>query len=102
MSLSEDGFSESDIEIAKKLALGRLAADDATVEGAARRLAFYDALDLPGGEDEVRRAMSGVRAEELLALLKNTLHLDRRSSVLIGPKSVQSEEEDTEEKIKAK
>ena len=62
-----------------------MATEKASVDGQARRLALYDALDTPGLEEELEKQLPQVRGEVLQGLLRTTLHRNQRAIAVLGP-----------------
>ena len=81
----EDGFSVGEVEGARRILLGKMATEKASVDGQARRLALYDALDTPGLEEELEKQLPQVRGEVLQGLLRTTLHRNQRAIAVLGP-----------------
>jgi predicted Zn-dependent peptidase len=81
----EDGFRAAELEAGRRAVLGKIVTEKASVDGLARRLTLYDALDTPGLEDELEKQVPQVRGEMLQGLLRTTLHRNLRAVALLGP-----------------
>lgn len=81
----EDGFSLAEVEAGRRAVLGKIVTEKASVDGLARRLALYDALDTPGLEEELEKQLPQVRGEVLQGLLRTTLHRNLRAVATLGP-----------------
>jgi zinc protease len=81
----EDGFSAAELEAGQRAVLGKIVTEKASVDGLARRLTLYDALDTPGLEDELEKQVPQVRGETLQGLLRTVLHRNLRAVALLGP-----------------
>lgn len=83
--VQEDGFSEAEVAAARAAVLGRIATERASVDGLARRLLLYDALDVPGLEEEVEKRLPEVQGELLQGLMRTLLYPSNRAAVFLGP-----------------
>ena len=81
----EDGFSETEVAAARASVLGRIATERASVEGLARRLVFYDALEVPGLEEEIEKRLPEIPGETLQSLMRTLLYPGNRAVALFGP-----------------
>jgi zinc protease len=82
--ISEDGFSEEEVTLAKAAVRARLLAEGGSVETLAARLALFDSLDAPEAADAMVQRLSTVTPMELTRALKLFLKDEARTSVLVG------------------
>lgn len=82
--LAEDGFADGEAEAAREAALAQIAAEEATVEGTARRLALFAGLEALPLAAELKRRIATVTAEELRQTLKEYLSPGRCGIAWVG------------------
>jgi zinc protease len=82
--ISEDGFSQDELDLARAAVRARILAEQGSVESLAARLAFYDSIDAPEAADATLQRLRSVTAAELTRTLKVFLRDDTGGAVVVG------------------